>query len=246
MSVWSDDSGDDIFDPSAPFQSAPAPSTDGVEPAPEVADIDPNVPWSPAQGYPDSTGSVRVWLDENRRLTQVRVSNAWRDRARGTTLSSMFDEAFLLAQAQAGQAVDPPKDPMADLPATKTTLSWDSLEALNERAERLDEEYERIDRLPEDQIKQSAWVGTPVEGSSENRMVTVRLNLYGLTEQVVFEETWLKGSRVSQVIDGVMEAHQAAYAAFVPPQFELGDRERLAVQAANVRDEAMAVIRRGW
>jgi hypothetical protein len=30
-----------------------------------------------------------IWVDDDKRLTKVRISNRWRDRARGTSLSSM-------------------------------------------------------------------------------------------------------------------------------------------------------------
>ena len=85
MSMWIDEtSGDGLTD------QLPATGDDQSHP-----DDDLLVPtgageeWTPDQGYPDSSLSVRIWVDDDRRLTKVRISNRWRDRARGTSLSSM-------------------------------------------------------------------------------------------------------------------------------------------------------------
>lgn len=201
--------------------------------------------WEPAEGYPDSTRSVRIWVDENKRLTDVQISNRWRERARGTSLSSMFDEAFLLANATLG-ATELPYAWEDDEPdeVGSELLSWEALDRIQERTRLLIEESARLDADPSS-VTPARWEGQGAEGQSNNRKVTVRLNRHGHTEKVIFDEHWLSGSRVSQVRDAVWQAHEAAYAAFVPPVFVLGDRERLARELGRLQRQTSALMSRG-
>jgi hypothetical protein len=197
--------------------------------------------WTPEQGYPDSSRSVRIWVDDNKRLAKVRISNRWRDRARGTSLSSMFDEAFLLANATLGSSALP-FDGVSEDRQPAAALSWDSLDAILAETTRLATDAEALDQLPPDQVVPSRWVGSPVEAYSSSQMVAVRLSLHGRTEKVAFSEQWLRQARVAEVCDAVLEAHRAAYARFVPPVFEPGDRQRLADRYARLQNQSMALI----
>ena len=197
--------------------------------------------WAPDQGYPDSSLSVRIWVDDDKRLTKVRISNRWRDRARGTSLSSMFDEAFLLANATLGSSV-PPGDDVREGGDSEGALSWDSLDAILAETARLDEEAALLDQRPPEQVVPNRWVGAPVEAYSANHMVGVRLSSHGRTEKVAFSEQWLRQARVAEVCDAVLEAHRAAYAQFVPPVFEPGDRQRLAERYARLQNQSMALL----
>jgi hypothetical protein len=47
---------------------------------------------------------------------------------------------------------------------------------------------------------------------------------------------------VAEVCDAVLEAHRAAYAQFVPPVFEPGDRQRLADRYARLQNQSMALL----
>jgi hypothetical protein len=197
--------------------------------------------WTPDQGYPDSSLSVRIWVDDDRRLTKVRISNRWRDRARGTSLSSMFDEAFLLANATLGSSTLPVA-PAPEEAAPTDVLSWDSLDAILAETTRLAKEAAALDQLPPDQVTPNRWVGVPVEAYSANQMVAVRLSVQGRTEKVAFSEPWLRQARVAEVCDAVLEAHRNAYAQFVPPVFEPGDRQRLADAYARLQNQSMALL----
>lgn len=197
--------------------------------------------WTPDQGYPDSSLSVRVWVDDDKRLTKVRISNRWRDRARGTSLSSMFDEAFLLANATLGSSTPPIDDP-SDGGGSTEALSWESLDAIVAETARLAEESAALDQLPADQVAPNRWVGSPVEAYSANQMVVVRLSIHGRTEKVAFSEPWLRQARVAEVCDAVLEAHRAACAQFVPAVFEAGDRQRLADRYTRLQNQSMALL----
>jgi len=237
MSMWIDEtSGDGLTD------QLPATGDDQSDLAPDdlLVPTGAGEEWTPDQGYPDSSLSVRIWVDDDKRLSKVRISNRWRDRARGTSLSSMFDEAFLLANATLGSSV-PPVD---DVPAGESddALSWDSLDAILAETARLDQEAALLDQQPPDQVIPNRWVGAPVEAYSANHMVTVRLSIHGRTEKVAFSEQWLRQSRVAEVCDAVLEAHRAAYAQFVPPVFEPGDCQLLADRYARLQNQSMALL----
>lgn len=239
MSIWSDQTGFDLFGADQPGDSSDEfDGTDfGLE-IPQQGDSG----WTPGDGYPDSTGSVRIWVDDDLRLTKVVVSNRWRERRRGTSLSSMFDEAFLLAHARLGVA----SDPVIPREGKTPTLSAEALSEFQEQSFEAAEEAARLDALPADEVRPSRWQGTPVEGVSNNRMVTARLNLFGHTEQTLFDEEWLAQSRVSQLCEAVMEAHQDAYSRFQPPVFEPGERELLAQRFDRLSSDLLAMIKQGW
>jgi len=236
MSRWTDGSP-----PDGPIDQLDAGGDDTLTADDLLAPSGAGEEWTPDQGYPDSSLSVRIWVDDDKRLTKVRISNRWRDRARGTSLSSMFDEAFLLANATLGSSI-PPFASATDDGATSDPLSWGSLDAILAETNRLAKAAAALDELPPDQVTPNRWVGSPVEAYSANQMVAVRLNLHGRTEKIAFSEQWLRQARVSEVCDAVLEAHRVAYAQFVPPVFEPGDRQRLADAYARLQRQSMALL----
>jgi hypothetical protein len=237
MSIWMDESAGDRVD---------EPLTAEVDEADTAADdllapIGAGEQWTPEQGYPDSSLSVRIWVDENLRLTKVRISNRWRDRAKGTSLSSMFDEAFLLANATIGSSA-PPVTATTEPFEGSATLSWESLDEVLAETVRLNEESARLDALPYHEVAANRWLGNRVEGLSSNQMVAVLLSLHGHSERIAFSEQWLRQARVSEVCESVMEAHRSAYAQFVPPVFEPGDRQRLADRYSRLAERSKALM----
>jgi hypothetical protein len=238
MSMWTDESAAD--GPTDEFATT-VDDLDGASSDDLLVPTGAGEEWTPDQGYPDSSLSVRIWVDDDKHLTKVRISNRWRERARGTSLSSMFDEAFLLANATLGSST-PPVGPTASETAPSDTLSWDSLDAILAETTRLAREAQALDKLPPDQVTPNRWVGAPVEAFSTNQMVAVRLSIHGRTEKVAFAEQWLRQARVAEVCDAVLEAHRAAYARFVPPVFEPGDRQRLADAYARLQNQSMALL----
>lgn len=238
MSMWTDESGGEALDgpltDRAPAHDAETPDDDLLVPVGAAEE------WTPEQGYPDSSRSVRIWMDDEKRLTKVRISNRWRDRAKGTSLSSMFDEAFLLANATLGSSVPPATASAAETPQD-TPLSWEALDAVLAETARLDRESAELDEHPEE-VTASRWIGASVEGYNAQHTVGVRLSLHGRTEKVDFSEQWLRQARVSEVCDGIMEAHRDAYTRFSPPTYEPGDRERLAGRYARLQEQIMALM----
>jgi hypothetical protein len=237
MSIWMDESaGERVDEPLAVELDEADMCTDDL-----LAPIGAGEQWTPEQGYPDSSLSVRVWVDENLRLTKVRISNRWRDRAKGTSLSSMFDEAFLLANATIGSST-PPVTATSGPGQVAPTLSWQSLDEILAETVRLNQEATRLDALPSDEVVPNRWIGNRVEGLSTNQMVAVLLSIHGRTERIAFSEQWLRQARVAEVCEAVMEAHRSAYAQFVPPVFQPGDRQRLADRFGRLQEQSMALM----
>ncbi len=248
MSMWLDPPDADAADGLGAGLGVPfdAPAAEGMDSEDLLAPLGDDVPWTPDQGYPDSSQSVRIWVDEDRRLAKVRISNRWRERAKGTSLSSMFDEAFLLATAQLGDestALMPADADAGSKPEPVEPLSWDSVFDALRRADEIQAKYAELDAKPQDEVRQSRWTGSEAVGVSDNRMVQVTLDLHGMTRQVQFQETWLQQSRVSEICDAVMQAHRAAYAAHQPPTLEHGDYMVLAIEAHRASEHVMAVMR---
>ncbi len=219
----------------APYHAADDDLGDG----PVVTEPDPG---EATDGFSDSSGTVRVWLDAGRRLVQVRISNRWRERARGTSLTRMFDEAFLVANALgAGLAL-----PASDAPATAlgSALGWDTLQEIHDRTTNVLEKAARLDHGPE-APEPARWEGRGADGTSRNHMVQVYLSVHGSTESVWLDDGWLADAKVAEICDAVQEAHQDAYASFVPPTYVPGDHERLAVELEALQQETLALLHQG-
>ncbi len=252
MSMWLDPPDPDAEDGLGAGLGLPhdTPSAEGHDTDDLLAPVGDGEDWTPEQGYPDSSQSVRIWVDDARRLTKVRLSNRWRERAKGTSLASMFDEAFLLASAQIGDESSAlmPADLMGDSTIDDEpveALSWDAVAAALSRVDELRSRMAELDAKPADQIEPSRYVGAEAVGLSDNRMVEVTLDLHGATRRITFNDPWLNQSRVTEVCDAVMQAHRAAYAAYQPPTFEIGDEMKLALEAHRLSRQTLALMRQG-
>ncbi len=224
------------------------PSSDGYGTPELEVTADEEAAWTPELGFPDSTQSVRLWVDGSRRLTKVVISNKWRERAQGTSLSSMFDEAFLLAMAQLPDEASP-WQPVVDgtdpEPISNEPLTWEAVLATLREVDRLNAKVEELNARPPDEVEQHRWVGDESVGVSDNRMVSVTLDLYGHTRKVDFNEHWLHQSRVSEVCDAVMQAHRQAYSLWQPPTFVPGEHAAVAREAHRLTQQTMALMRQG-
>lgn len=143
MSIWMDESaGHCVDEPLAVEIDEVDTGADDL-----LAPVGAGEQWTPEQGYPDSSLSVRIWVGDDKRLTKVRISNRWRDRAKGTTLSNMFDEAFLLANASIGSPL-PAMAEGSEEPESSDWVSWDSLAALMAELDLVAQEEAALDDLP--------------------------------------------------------------------------------------------------
>lgn len=208
------------------------------------ADNDDNE-WEHAQGFPCTRRAVRIWVDEDtRHLTRVRLSTRWRERIAGRGLADSFTEAFFLANARIGTSV-----PQATAPAAEPTdgldFSWENYQDLQDRAAELMERGDELASRDPSAVRWADLVGERAVGMGAGGHVRVTLGLGGLTESVEFSDSWLARARMSEISDGVLQAHQSAYAKYVVPVFVPGEHEELAGELAQVHADMQAMMARG-
>lgn len=242
MSDWSleDDSQFDFMDPNDPtaaHETTAAPRPDGKSSGPdEGEDADAGAALS------DDRGAVHVWLDDERRVVKVRVSNRWRERLKDTPLGDTVAQTIVSGQSR-GEAYPDLPEPTEEV--SGHAMSEAALDALLERTLELDDKRHKLEALPPDQITPTRWEGRGCEGTSANRMVTVALGIQGITHAVRLDEEWLAGAKAADLGQAILEAHQNAYAQFTPPTLVPGDFAKLAAEGELLRREAEAMLARG-
>ncbi|MGJ6979491.1 hypothetical protein ACSDQ9_03010 [Aestuariimicrobium soli] len=203
-------------------------------------DADDETPWAPDQGFPDPWGIATVWLDEDDLIGRVRMSVHWRSRLGQGSLAQAFGQIFMLInnhrEGEAFRSVAPADDRPAPRP-----MSWEALADLRERSAELNR---RLLALPAE-----------VRGRHENRWtdgfgahgnIRITLNPTGALSAIAFNEGWLGRARIKELSDGIVEAHRAARAAWVPPAYERSERDDLIDQLTATRDELTAMLGRGF
>lgn len=207
----SDDLFDDEYDPLAPPSASPAGGS--VDGAHDDADTD---DWSSVDdgSVTGGDGIVRIWLDDDGRLTKVRVSPVWFKKLQGSqTLDGAFAQAFLLGGARVVQPApaEPAEDsqPDDDVPPPPE----DAMEVIFERLEALRGEWDAARQRW--QSEPPPPPPAPAVGRSEG--VTVKLGNTGWPASVTFDEHWLDNAQVGAICTNVQLAADRARAAFVPP-----------------------------
>lgn len=232
-----DDYVDDLDPMAAPVGSF------GVEPEDEERDIlaRPDEPWGPALGFPDGYGVCRVWTDETGLITKVRVSASWREKlGRKVHLSMPFAQAFALVNSyfpvEERSALVQDPDHVASHP-----LSWDRLDALTR-------EIGKVSRQLQDLGTGGAghWEGKLAIGQSPDKLAAIELTEQGQLGRIIFNTPKLEESRIRQITDAVVRAHADARANFVPSTYVEGERDRLQAELSNLRNETLAMMRRGF
>lgn len=242
MTEWSlsDEDQLDFLDPNDPTGSPTdaAPTAGGV-PTSSADEVDPA---DLSGAVSDSTGSVHVWVDDDRRLLHVRVSNRWRERLRETPLDHALMTVLRRAQSRVLPAPDVPQAAEDVVAMTRTEASLDyllerSLDIRNRRA--------KLAAKPADQVRRRRVVGQRVVGQSSSRQVAVTLNVYGNTSAVSCEPDWLKSVKTADLGAAILEAHEQAYAQWSPPTVLPGEYDELAQEGEIIALEAAAMLRRG-
>ncbi|CAI9407891.1 hypothetical protein [Aestuariimicrobium sp. T2.26MG-19.2B] len=197
-------------------------------------------PWEPSHGFPDGYGVVRVWVDDDKRITKVRLSPSWREKSGRTPLVMAFASSFTYINSYGRD--DSPSDLLqVDEGEASRPFSWEQIDELARRTEQL---TERLGALgPE---SEGQWRGTEAVGESPDKLCAIRLELNGDLGSIQFNERKLAQSRVREVTDAVVKAHAAALANFQPAQYEPGEADRLTGELQGLRNEALAMMRRGF
>lgn len=217
----------DEFDPSNPLLGEADPTTAPVVPdVPPAADDD---------GFSDESHSVTVWVDDAQRLTQVRVSNRWRERSK-EPLADRVQEALRRAQPP---MITPPAPLM--LPRAATRAWANPLDMpLDETVEALRQLRERRRALDGQDVEPPRWTGHVGEGRTLDQKVSVVLNRDGATDTIEIDEAWAAQARAEQIAEAIMTAHFEAYNNHDEGSYELNDYGRVAQECARLADELRA------
>lgn len=237
MSIWGDDPSKDEWGTNVPEGADLGALSSSPEENESAQDTDfEEHPDGLGAGYPDVTMSVRVWLSAERRLAKIRISNAWRDRSRGTSLSNMIDQAFLFAYASVETL--PELNTQLPTPDKKIDLTWDEIAKLADRVLAASTESDALG----DQAEPSHWEGHSVQGTDPGHHVTVTLDLHGMTAAVNFDKVWLDKSRVSELCKAIEAAHRDAYRKYTPPTYVEGDHAKLVSTSASIQSDVNAML----
>jgi len=242
-----EESGFDFLDPNDPTSSAfvgvggigEIPALPDGEPVATVHDAAPDT-FELDGALSDPTGAVHVWLDDDLRVSNVRVSNRWRERLKGADVGQALLLVLRAAQLRPGLNL-PETEP--EQPPT-WPLDRYRLARLTEEIHEIDERSAALDAHPE-AVRPQEIQGTPVSGASHNRMVTVQLGLSGATQSIDAEPSWLKSAKSDDLGRALVEAHADAYTRHVPPTVIPGDYDRVSADYARVHATIMAMLRNG-
>ena len=192
-------------------------------------------------GYADSRYKVlRVWLDEEGLISQVRLLGSWPDKLKNTPLSVPFEDIFSQIQRDLRPVPDPQVLEDPERPASEQPLGWT---AMRDVVERFESVRDQVDALgPEDEDR---WEGHPSSGRSADGLVTIELDEHGLLHGIHFDEELLEEAMVKEITKAVVQAHAAAREAQEPGRIVPGERTRLRAQLRQTRQELLSMMKRG-
>lgn len=233
---------EDSFDFSDPNEAAgtPAPATGSAEPKDAAGDTETGEV-DLSEAISDDSGAVHVWFDEEHRVQHVRLSNRWRERLKDSKLEVALRLALHQGQFQLRAFPSVSADPV-DAPSA---LSADAVERLSERASEVLDKQRKLEAGEPAGVTSSYWKGEQIDGTSQNRMVTVTLDIHGDTAKVGFDQDWLTSVKAADLGQAIVEAHEDAYSRWTRPDAVMGEFGVLAAQHLQIRDEALAMLKRG-
>lgn len=247
MTDWSltDEDAFDFLDPndptSSPVDRTPvAPAAGAPVPTTTADDVDPA---DTSDAVSDPTGAIHVWVDDDRRLLHVRLSNRWRDRlGKDATLDQAVLGVIRRAQARVTPGLDVPR-------ATEDVVAMarndSSLDYLLERSMLLRDRRRKLQAKPVDEVRRRTVAGQRPTGHNGGQQVSVTIDVYANTHAITLDPEWLSSARTADLGAALVEAHEAAYAQWAPPVVEPGEYEELAREGELIAGEAAAMLRRG-
>lgn len=247
MTDWSltDEDAFDFLDPndptSSPVDRTPDPTSGGAPVPTTTADeLDPA---DTSAAVSDPTGAIHVWVDDERRVLHVRLSNRWRERL---GKDAALDQAVLAVIRRAQSRVTPGLDvPRATEDVVAMARNEASLDYLLERTMLLRDRRRKLQAKPSDEVRRRTVVGQRPTGHNGGRQVSVTIDVYANTAAITLDPDWVPSARTADLGVALVEAHQAAYAQWSPPEVEPGEYEELAHESELIAGEAAAMLRRG-
>ena len=247
MTDWSltDEDAFDFLDPndptSSPVHRSPGTPVGGASVPTTTADeLDPA---DASDAVSDSAGAIHVWVDDERRVLHVRLSNRWRDRLGKDTA---LDQAVLAVIRRAQTRMTPGLDiPRATEDVVAMSRNEASLDYLLERSMLLRDRRRKLAVKPAEDVRRRTVVGVRPVGHDGGRHVSVTIDAYANTHAITLDAEWLPSAQTADLGSALVEAHQAAYAQWSPPVVEPGEYEELAREGELIAGEAAAMLRRG-
>lgn len=175
-------------------------------------------------GFGGGDGIVRIWFDDEGRLSRVRVSPVWFKKLQGdATLESAFHQAFRMASMGVASTDVPQPDEIdpavfGELPPPTLENTRAYLAMINEHLTQWRGAVERAEAEP-------LAAGRRVTGRVTG--VALTLDEHGHPHTITFDQRWLDDAQVGPIINAVMAAADKAYAQYVPsPNPVLDELER--------------------
>lgn len=197
-------------------------------------------PWDPTSGFPDGLGVLRIWIDDEGRITKVRLSPSWREKLGKTPLAVAFGQSFTYINSWARPEAKG-VDLSADDRQASQPFGWEQIDRIARRTTQLQEQLDSLGPEAEGQLR-----GRKVVGESPDKLCAITLELNGELGGIQFNGRKLAESRVRDVTDAVVKAHAAALAEFEPGEYVAGEADRLRNELQGLRNEALAMMRRGF
>lgn len=190
----------------------------------------------------DPSGAVHVWVDSDRRLLHVRLSNRWRERLKDTPLQEAVLQVIVRAQSRMTAGLDVPQatEDVAAMARNDASLAY-----LLERSMALRDQRRRVAAKPTEEVRRRRVVGQRPVGHNAGRQVSVALDVYANTAALTLDEEWLGSVKTADLGAAIVEAHRSAHAQWSPPAVEPGEYEELAREGELIAGEAAAMLRRG-
>lgn len=207
----SSDLFDDEYDPLAPLVvGEPTDDHVGVHKG-GLSDHDEELGTVDDGGFGGGNGLVRIWFDDDGKLTKVRISPVWfRKLQPGQSLDQAFRQAFMMSSLQLAapqEAGEVDESKLQDIPP----FSHETIDAF---LAEIDDHHRRWDAALAEAVEAPREQPRNVTGKSNG--VTLTLDEHGHPHSVVFEEQWLDETQVGSICINVVAAAHKAYAKYVP------------------------------
>lgn len=199
--------------------------------------------WTPALGFYDPVGVLRVWIDADAAIERVRLLPTWRTKLKRMPLETAFALAFAWINNHVRSERALAELPLDEVPTSGPgpRLSPEALAGIRARLAEIDAELATCG--PADRGR---WVGRGVRGPGAGGKVGVSIDEHRWLTGVDFDPGWLEAASPRDIAQSVVQGHRAALAAWRPPVHELGRSDELLAERTRVRSQIQAMIGRGF
>lgn len=207
------------------------PDVESAEEAPRL-DV-----WTKDQGFPDSYGVLRIWLDNDDLITRVLLTPYWREKLSEQPLSAAFHSAFMLINNHRLNEPTPCLGSLLHEPTTVPLMDESAIEALWQRSVEI---RERLTQFSTDEAL-GRWEGEGSVGTAANGDVCLYLDLHGKLADIKFSEKWLTNTSARRVGLCVVQAHRDAWEKWREPVYIPGPADEFADETRRLLNDSWAL-----